>query len=49
MIDFDLESIQTYIIPSAAFSNFLCVAATKVVLFMDHFLINAARSLAMDI
>ena len=37
------------LVPSAASSNFLWVAATKVVLFKGHFLINVARSLVVGI
>ena len=37
------------LVPSAAFPNFLWVAATKVVLFRGHFLINATKSLVVGI
>ena len=44
-----MQIVIWVLVPSTAFSNFLWVATTKVVLFRGHFLINAARLLAVDI
>ena len=49
-LDLLIMQVTTWVfIPSAAFSNFLWVAATKVILFRGHFLINVARSLVVGI
>ena len=45
----DMQVFTWVLVPSAALSNFLWVAATKVVLFRGHFLINVARSLAVGV
>ena len=45
-----IMQVATWVlVPSATFSNFLWVAATKVILFRGHFLINAVKSLTMSI
>ena len=45
-----IMQVATWVlIPSATFSNFLWVAATKVILFKGHFLINAVKSLTVSI
>ena len=45
-----IMQVATWVlVPSAAFPNLLWVAATKIVLFRGHFLINAARLLGVGI
>ena len=45
-----IMQVATWVfVSSATFFNLLWVAATKVILFKGHFLINAARSSAMGI